>query len=222
MQPKTVIFDLDGTLVHSAPDLHLSANAMLSHLGRSRLSLDQVTGFVGNGIEKLVEWSLQATGGSEGANQKEAVSIFKDCYRQNLTTLTRAYPGVEQQLQHLQELGLRLAVCTNKPTSPARDICATLGLSGFFDQITGAEDGVPKKPDPTSLLSTIQTLGSDAQSSLYVGDSETDYRTAANAGVRFALFSGGYRKAPVEEFPGSAIFGHWDEFDTALRQDGKN
>ncbi|MFY0690790.1 MAG: phosphoglycolate phosphatase [Paracoccaceae bacterium] len=207
---RTIIFDLDGTLVHSAPDICAAANAMLADLERPALSLETVISFIGNGIEKLVERSLTATGGLPEDGGAAAVEVFRTLYARDLTTLTAPYPGVREVLTALREDGFQLGVCTNKPQAPARQICEVLELSGFFSVITGVVPGISHKPEPDMLLNTLSALGGAPSSCLYVGDSETDFLTARNAGIPFALFSGGYLKAPIADLSRAEIFDLWE------------
>ncbi len=207
--PKAIIFDLDGTLIHSAPDLHAAINVTLAALGRAALELPVVVSFIGNGVEKLVERSLTATGGYDAALRAKALDIFLDAYGQNMTTLTRPYRGVMAALVTFQEAGIVLGVCTNKPVQPARDICERLELSRFFKVISGAQDGLAKKPDPAPLLSCISEMGAEPAQALYVGDSSIDYLTAQNAGVPFRLFSNGYLNAPLPDLPDADRFADW-------------
>jgi phosphoglycolate phosphatase len=198
---RIVVFDLDGTLVHSAPDLHVAANRMLGEMDRPALSLAQVTGFVGNGVPKLVERCLRATGGVDDMHA-DALARFSRHYMAAPADLTRPYPGVVEAARALREAGCRLGVCTNKPAAPARKLLGLLGMEGLFDALVGGDSLPEKKPDPAPLHHVIRELGGAAGgragATLYVGDSETDEATAQNAGVPFALFTGGYRKAPAE------------------------
>ena len=205
----TIVFDLDGTLIHSAPDLHAAANVALAHLDRPALDLPEVTSFIGNGVETLVRRCLEVTGSSEPDLLARALAVYLDSYAANMTRLTRPYPGVVECLSALRDRGARLAVCTNKPDAPARAICDALGLSRYFDVIAGATPGVPKKPDAQPLLDTITRLGGTPETSLYVGDSGVDIRCAENAGVGFLLFGGGYLNAPPDGIAGLARFDDW-------------
>tara|TARA_R110002094_G_scaffold220202_2_gene192667 strand:- start:1067 stop:1711 length:645 start_codon:yes stop_codon:yes gene_type:complete len=206
---KTIIFDLDGTLVHSAPDLQAALNATLGHLGRDALDLDRVISFVGNGVEMLVKRGLTATGGCSAALLAEATDLFLQSYSANMTNLTHPYPGVLDTLKRLQTLGIPLGVCTNKPTGPAKAICDALGLSPYFHVIAGAQPDQPKKPDPAPLLTCIAALGGSQSDALYVGDSEIDYQTARNARVPFRLFSGGYLHHPLPDLRTDEVFDNW-------------
>ena len=207
--PEAIIFDLDGTLIHSAPDLHAAANAMLNDLERPALDLPTVISFIGNGVEKLVERSLDATGGFEPSLRQEALERFLTFYQQNMTTLTRPYPGVVSALQAFRDAGIPLGICTNKPTGPAQDICASLELTQFFDVICGAEDGQPKKPDPAPLLGCADALNASPPNVLYVGDSTIDFHTARNAAVPFRLFTKGYLHAPLPDVSDADRFDDW-------------
>lgn len=209
--PKAIVFDLDGTLIHSAPDLHAAANATLTALDRPTLALATIISFIGNGVERLVERSLDATGGHDTALRDAALELFLTFYKKDMTTLTRPYPGVVTALQNFQDAGIPLGICTNKPTQPARDICERLDLMPFFNVITGAEDGQPKKPDPASLLACIATLNVQPSDTLYVGDSDIDYLTARNATVPFRLFANGYLNAPLPDLSPLDRFAHWSD-----------
>lgn len=207
-----IIFDLDGTLVHSAPDLHAAANVALTALGRASLDLETVTSFVGNGVGKLIERCLQATGPCSPDIQVTALAIFMDSYNANITTLTRPYPGVVACLTRLHESDIAMGICTNKPSGAADAVCDGLDLTRYFDAIVGAEDGQPKKPDPAPLMNTIAQLEMQGKKILYVGDSTVDHATALNAGVDFRLFSGGYLNAAVPDLRTAQVFDHWSEF----------
>ena len=202
---QPIVFDLDGTLVDSAPDLHAAANRMLAELGRPPLSLRQVTSFVGNGVPKLVERCLEATGGADG-QLAGAVARFRRHYDAAPAELTRPYPNVLATARALRQSGCRLGVCTNKPEAPARKLLALLGMDALFDAVVGGDTLSVQKPDPAPLRQAIGALGGAPGSALYVGDSEIDAATAANAGVAFALFTRGYRKTPIDCFDGVLAF----------------
>ena len=206
---KTLVFDLDGTLIHSAPDLQLAANAALADIDRGPLDLPTIISFIGNGVEKLVERCLTATGGGDEALHAQVLARFLEVYGDNVTTHTRPYAGVIPALEQFRAAGLRLGICTNKPTGPARDICTRLDLDRYFDAIVGAEPGQPKKPDPTSLFTCIAALGGTPDTALYVGDSAIDYHTARAASVHVRLFSGGYLNAPLPDLDAADRFDDW-------------
>jgi phosphoglycolate phosphatase len=192
-----VVFDLDGTLIDSAPALNHAVNGMLADLGRPPLDLARTTGFIGAGVGKLVERALAATGGPA----PRARALFDARYAATPTALTRLFPGAPEALGALQARGLRLGLCTNKPQGPADKVLAETGLAPFFDAAVGAREGLALKPDPAPLRLCLSELGAAAGEALYVGDSEVDAETAQAAGVRFALFTRGYRKTPAEALP---------------------
>jgi phosphoglycolate phosphatase len=193
-----VIFDLDGTLVDSVPDLHAASAAMLRGLGRAPLPLDEVRGFVGNGVARLVERCLAATGGADAVLRAEARALFDAAYIRDIATLTRPYDGVEAALDALAARGCRLGVCTNKPEAMAAEVLAGLGLAPRIAALVGGDTAGALKPDPAPLRLCHARLGGGPV--LFVGDSETDAASATAAGAPFALFTGGYRKSPVESF----------------------
>ncbi|PTX54585.1 phosphoglycolate phosphatase [Litoreibacter ponti] len=206
---KAIIFDLDGTLVHSAPDLHAACNVMLAAANRPPITLEQTISFIGNGIEKLVERALRVTGGAPSDIGPHVAEMHR-AYAADLTTLTTLFPGVRGVLDGLD---LPMAICTNKPETPARDLCDALDLSRYFDVITGGDTTQAKKPDALPLLHTATMLGITAQECLYVGDSVTDFKTARNADVAFAFYTGGYQPSPVQGLRPDETFDAWEGLD---------
>lgn len=217
MWPKAIIFDLDGTLIHSAPDMQSAVNAALMAIGRDTLDLPTVISFIGNGVEVLVARSLAATGGCDGALEKRVLALFLAHYAEHKTNLTRPYSGVQQALDGFRDLGVPMGVCTNKPAHAAQGICQELGLSPYFPVITGAQEGLPKKPHPALMLACIDTLGQNKDDVLFVGDSAVDYETAQNAGVAFRLFSGGYLNKELPSLSDADRFDDWHAHGIVLR-----
>lgn len=212
----TLIFDLDGTLIHSAPDLQLASNQALKAIGRNPLDLATIISFIGNGVETLVLRCLEATGGTDAAQHKKVLAHFLEVYAQNMTTHTRPYPGVVPALEQFRASGMRLGICTNKPTDPAQQICERLDIAKYFDVITGAEPDVAKKPDPASLLRSIARLDAQPADTLYVGDSSIDFYTAQNASVPFRLFSAGYLNVTLPDVKDTDRFADWSEHGIAM------
>ncbi|MFN3644747.1 MAG: phosphoglycolate phosphatase, partial [Gemmobacter sp.] len=208
---SAAVFDLDGTLIHSAPDIHAAAMVALAAIGRPALSLETVTGFVGNGVAVLMRRCLDATGGGDDALHAAALARFMAAYDADPATLTRPYPGVPAALAALAAAGVPMAVCTNKPQDFAAAILRDLGMAGHFPVLVGGGAGHPMKPDPAGLFDCLRRLGADPGRALYIGDSETDAATARNAGLRFALFTGGYRHAPAESLGADLLFDRFDD-----------
>ena len=203
-----IVFDLDGTLVDSVPDLAAAVNVMLVGEGRAPLDIPTVTGFVGNGLPKLVERAI-AHAGLEPADHDRLTAVTLAAYKADPTGRTRVYPGVEECLARLQSAGHRLGLCTNKPHAPALDVLAHFNLARHFDVVIGGDSLAVKKPDPEPLLQALVALGEGP--ALFVGDSEVDAETALRAGVGFALFTEGYRRGPVEALPHRFAFSKFRE-----------
>ncbi len=220
--PKAIAFDLDGTLVDSAPDLQAALNRVLSWAGRSSLDVDRVKGMVGDGVHKLVERALEATGGVPDAEAVETlahwVSRFVDEYEGCDCELTRPYPGVTETLTLLRQAGISLAVCTNKPQAATLHILEAFGLSKFFDAVLGGDvlDGV-RKPDPQHLLATLAGLGVQPTEAVMVGDHLNDLACARGAGSPAVLCSYGYSRVPVSELGADAVIDHFQDLPKALK-----
>lgn len=193
-----VVFDLDGTLIDSVPDLAAALNKTLAEHGQSALDLTTITGFVGNGLPKLVERAMRHCK-MDLSRHGNLVKATLAHYTRAPTTHTVLYPGVRDMLDTLAARGHPLGICTNKPEAPARLILDLLDLSRYFGAITGGDTHEARKPDPLPLHRTFQALG--AETGHYVGDSEVDAETAKRAGVPFLLFTEGYRKTPVAGIP---------------------
>ncbi|MEO1491154.1 MAG: phosphoglycolate phosphatase [Pseudomonadota bacterium] len=208
--PIALIFDLDGTLIDSAPDIHAAVNLMLSRRDIPPLTLPTVTSFVGNGLPKLVERVMHATE-MDPAEFKSVTSEVLADYDWVNGRMTRPYPGVVEALGTLRDMGHPMSICTNKPTDPALHILKKLDLAEFFHLLVGGDSLEVTKPRPEPLLAAIEGMDSTPDRALYIGDSEVDAETASAAGVRFALFTMGYRKSPIEEMPHDARFDDFSE-----------
>lgn len=198
MSPSLVVFDLDGTLIDSAADLAAAINSMLADLGCEPLEVAEVRRMIGDGVAMLVARALAARR-CERADPAQAAAIFMRHYESDATSLTTAFPGVEEALQRLEAAGVALAVCTNKPERITADILDQLGLARYFSRVIGGDSLPFRKPDPRVLLTLVETFAAAPESSLLVGDSEVDAATADAAGVPFVLMKHGYRRGPAEE-----------------------
>ena len=187
MKPGLVVFDLDGTLIDSQVDLANSMNATLEHLGKPRLPAQVIAGYIGDGAAMLVR---RALGDPEGDVHDEeyvqaALGYFLEYYRAHKLDFTTMYAGVIEALEGLRVEwpGMPMAVLTNKPVRPSREICAHFGLDRFFFQNYGGNSFHTKKPDPTGLLALVAEAGTEPGATVLVGDSDVDVLTARNAGV---------------------------------------
>jgi phosphoglycolate phosphatase len=201
-----LIFDLDGTLVDSAPDLHRCLNAVLAEQGRAPVSLADIRAMVGDGAAKLVERGFADTGAPcDPAALPALVDRFLFHYTAGQHALTKAFPGVAETLTTLQARGCRLGICTNKPYGPTMDILEVLGLTRFFGAVTGGDSLPVRKPDPRHLLGTLEQLGASADAAVMVGDSANDVAVARAAGVPSVIVSYGYTKVPAADLGGDVL-----------------
>lgn len=199
-----IVFDLDGTLIDSAADIHAASNEVLAEFGFAPLSFAQVKSFVGRGVPHLVHRLLAASEADpEGPLHAQVMAAFVARY-EDAVGLTVVYPGVPEALATLSAQGARLGVCTNKPLGPAMAVLRHVGLADMFDVVLGGDSLPEKKPDPKPLLETFARMGTGPLA--YVGDSEVDAETAARGTVPFALYTEGYRKTPVAELPHDVAF----------------
>ncbi|WP_114965175.1 phosphoglycolate phosphatase [Alkalilacustris brevis] len=218
MRPA-VVFDLDGTLIDSAPDLHAAANAVLKAEGLAPLTLAQARGFVGNGAPVFVQRMMAARGLPEAPElHARLLARFLEHYEAGVQ-LTRPYPGAIEALRSLQAAGFRLGLCTNKPFGPTQAVLAHLKLSGLFGTVVGGDSLPRRKPDPAPLHHALAALGADGgAAAFFVGDSEVDAECAHAAGVPFALFTEGYRKSPAESLRPALAFDDYTALVSWLSQ----
>ncbi|WP_312370700.1 HAD family hydrolase [Lachnoclostridium sp.] len=190
-QIKTVIFDLDGTLLNTLEDLQSSVNATLSTYGYPERSLEEVRQFVGNGVARLMELAVPEQLDSE--KSKEVLDNFKLHYAKNCNNKTKPYDGILTLLSDLKNQGYRLAIVSNKFDAAVKDL-NQLYFSNYIEVAIGQREGVRKKPYPDTVNIALKELGSCAQEALYIGDSEVDIETAKNAGLRMISVDWGFRK----------------------------
>jgi len=208
--PACVIFDLDGTLVDSVPDLHAAANQTLAEAGLAPLTLDIVRGFVGDGVPVLVARCFEHHGVAP-QDEAKAVAYFLARYDALEHAQTTVYPGVAEALAALREAGVRTAVCTNKPALPAEALLRAKGLADLFDALVGGDTLPVRKPDPAPLLLCAESVGVAVDDAVYVGDSEIDAETARRANVPFILHTRGYRKHPQTPAGARGVFDSFRE-----------
>lgn len=199
-----IIFDLDGTLIDSAPDIHAAASKVFEAKGLQSFPFEVVRGFIGNGVGVLVSRLLQSQGlDGAGPLQAELVASFVKLYEEAFD-LTVLYPGVMAALDAFAAQGHPMGICTNKPEAPARAALRHFGLDRHMRVLVGGDSLAQRKPDPVPLKAAIAALG--AGPALFVGDSEVDAETAQAAGVALALYTEGYRKTPAEQLGAKLVF----------------
>lgn len=215
--PPTIVFDLDGTLVDSAPDLIDSLNVILGRDGRPPLPLEQGRKFVGRGGRVMLRRGLEASGaGVSDARLDEMFAAFLAHYQDHLSLKTRFYPGVEAALDALAAAGHRLAICTNKFESPAKKLIEELGATERFAAICGQNTFATSKPHGATLRLTVEKAGGDPTHAIMVGDTETDVNTARNAGLPVIAVDFGYAPEPIATLNPDHLISHFDQLGAAV------
>lgn len=189
----SVIFDLDGTLIDSIPDLHAAVGRMLAAEGLAPMSRAEVQSYVGDGAPELVRRVMQARGMDPARHEALTAALTSD-YSARAAEATKTYPHVHETLQRLGALGHPLGICTNKPASATAAVLAALDLDVFFGSVIAGDTLPERKPHPAPLLAARDAL--KRTEAIYVGDSEVDAETAAAAALPFVLFTKGYLRAP--------------------------
>lgn len=203
---SVILFDLDGTLIDSAPDIRSAINDVLGQASLPAVTLEQTHTFIGGGAAQLVQRAFTSVGVPLHA---AALSLYRDrylrAYEERLAIETRPYPGVPQTLRALRWAGWRLAVCTNKPIAATHGVLQQLGLDSYFETAAGGDSFPVRKPDPRHLLSTLETLGVTADQAIMIGDSENDVTAARGAQIPVVVMSYGYRHGPLADMAADLV-----------------
>ncbi|HET8597835.1 MAG TPA: phosphoglycolate phosphatase [Castellaniella sp.] len=201
-----ILFDLDGTLVHTIPDLADAANAMRQDMDLPPLPQDLIATFVGKGTEQLVIRALHEGRPASVEQVMRGLARFQDHYRAFNGRHSRVYPGVVAGLQAFRSQGARLAVVTNKGTEFTAPLLRRMGLDGYFDAVVCGDTCERKKPDPLPLFHACDLLGIQPGQALFVGDSINDALAAQAAGIPVLALPYGYNEGrPVQSLPVNAI-----------------
>ena len=216
--PATVVFDLDGTLVDTAPDLCAALNHALGVLGRPGVPAPDVRHMVGHGARRLLAQGLAASGEATPELIEAGFGPFIEFYAANIAVGSRPYPGIEAALDELAAAGTVVAICTNKPVALSRALVTALGWDGRFAANLGFDSVAKPKPDPGHLLAAIAAAGGVAATTVFVGDSITDTTTAIAAGVPVVAVSFGFADRPAAELGADIVIDHFAELLPALRR----
>lgn len=204
-----VLFDLDGTLLYTLPDIHAAVNAALAQCGYGQNTVDETRTYVGYGSRWLIEQSLPE--GSPRSEVDRVLAAYRAYYNDHLMVDTVPYPGIGAMLAALKERGLSLGVATNKFHDSAVKMMAWY-FPGCFGSVQGNIEGRPAKPAPDAALAAVRELGATPERTLFVGDSGPDARTAANAGMACVLCSWGYRtREELESYDPLAVIDRPEE-----------
>jgi phosphoglycolate phosphatase len=215
----TLVFDLDGTLVDTAPDLAAAANHVLSVAGLTPVAATRLRPFVGKGARRTLEAAFGMHGLALNPDDTARhVAVFLEHYAANIAAGSRPFPGVLPALETWRLRGARLAVCTNKREALAVQLLDVLGLSQFFVAIAGGDTFPVRKPDPHHLVGTIARAGGQREAAIMIGDTDTDIETARAARIPVVAVDFGYADAPVHSYRPDAVIGHFDELSTAIHR----
>jgi phosphoglycolate phosphatase len=211
-----IAFDLDGTLVDTAPDLIATLNWLLAEEGVAPLALDEARPFIGRGAKWMIERGFQAAGAPLApARLQPLFERFIERYNDHIADESRPFPGAVAALETLKAQGAKLAVCTNKLTGLSVSLLDALDLSRLFDAVVGADAAPAAKPDPRHLEAAIAAAGGSKDRAILVGDAFTDAGAARAAGVPLILVSFGYTETPATELAPDILIDHFDELPDA-------
>jgi phosphoglycolate phosphatase len=211
-----LVFDLDGTLVDSLPDLAAALNRLLVAEGRRRLALDEVKPMIGDGVAKLVERAVAATGPASDPALPALIRHFVADYEAHAVVATRPFPGVPETLADLRAQGYALAVCTNKPYAATIVVLERLRLAGWFEAVVAGDSLAVRKPDARPLLSAIARLQAGPEAAVMVGDNANDIATARGAGVPVVAVAYGYSRDPIRTLGADVVIERFDQLPRAL------
>ena len=214
--PTLLIFDLDGTLVNTGPQITRSWGRILTELGRVPLPQDAVERMVGDGAAKLVERGLAATGGRPTAPPFETiVERYAATLAAEPLDAGDLYPGVAKTLGHFADAGHGMAVCTNKPAAAAETALEMTGIRHFFDPVVGGGSAPALKPDPAPVRAILDHHGCRPRQAVMIGDHENDVRAAHAADVPAILVTYGYAK-PAQDTFGAHVIDSFDALPGAI------
>ncbi len=202
MKYKTVLFDLDGTLLDTLEDMTDALNRTMRLHGLPERTPEEVRSFVGNGARRLIELAAE---GVDGARFEQILSDYKKDYDENYLIKTAPYPGILELLKTLRQNGVRTGVVSNKPDSTVQELSEAL-FQNLADVSVGEKTGIRRKPAPDTVLAAMEQLGATREDTVYVGDSEVDIATARAAGIPCISVTWGFRDRDVLIKAGAETF----------------
>ena len=217
--PEAVLFDLDGTLIDSVPDIAAATNELLARHGLDPLCVDAVRRMIGHGVSPLVQRAFAARSiPLEGDALDARVAQMMPIYGRHLVTLTTVLPGASACLETLAQAGVRLAIVSNKPMPFTRAICDHYGFSRHVAVVQGAEAHLAKKPAPDMLYAALDAMGAGRSRAVMVGDGEADVQAARAAGLPVVIVRGGYGGEPADAFAPDLVIDGLSDLADALRR----
>jgi phosphoglycolate phosphatase len=219
MPPATIVFDLDGTLVDTAPDLIGTLNALFAEQNVPQIAFEEARALIGGGAKALLERGLRAQNVSfTPADVGRLFDEFVERYAAHIADRSRPFPGLETALDRLAEQSCRFAVCTNKLEWLSVRLLEALGLAARFAAICGQDTFGIQKPDPEMLRRTIAKAGGSAACAIMVGDSAIDIDTARAAGIPVVAVDFGYTETPVSLLAPDRVISHFDALPAAVAE----
>ena len=215
---EIIVFDLDGTLINSAPDLCYALNQTLSEINIPKITLQEVMGYLGDGALELIKRGITKHSNIENFDTELLRLRFLEIYDTCLLNKTNFYPNAIQALKDLKKMNFTLAICTNKPELLAKRIINGLKASEYFDVITGGDTYDYRKPDPRHLINTILEAGKKVENAIMVGDSENDINCAQKANIPNIAVSFGYSKVPVKNLKPDLVMSNYINLSQLIRQ----
>ena len=215
--PEAVLFDLDGTLVDSVPDLANAVNIVIAAEGHAQLAVDEVRAMIGNGIPKLVERAFAARGVAlAGDGLARFTDRMMDVYGRHLVEHTVLMPGAGEIVAACSDAGVRIGVVTNKPERFSREILEELGLASRVDIVVGGDTGPARKPAPDMLFHALGSLGIAAHRALLVGDSPADIGAAKAVPMASVAVRGGYTTVPADDLGAGVVIDTLSQLPQAI------
>lgn len=219
MKPHTIVFDLDGTLAETAPDIIAVLNMILERESLAPVPVSAARILVGAGARALIQRGFELHKAPLSAERlEELFELFLVLYADNVAHKSHLFPGVEAALDELAGAGHILAVCTNKPERHSRMLLDALGILDRFAALAGRDTFPMSKPDPRHLTMTVELAGGDSSRAVLVGDSRTDVMTAKAAGLPVIAVPFGYSDVPVVELEPDLVIEHFDDLPSAIRR----
>jgi phosphoglycolate phosphatase len=217
--PDAIVFDLDGTLIDSVPEVAAALNHVLADFGRRQLSVNETLGMVGEGAVATLEHAFIATGAALDDGQiPKIMATYLAAYKDARGANTIIYPGVRPVLEQLRSAGVAMSICTNKPAATTTTTLEGLGLLEFFPRIVCPDDTLYRKPDGRHVLDCLDLDGKHSARAVLVGDSETDMAAARDAGIGFIAVSYGYSHVPIEDLHADVVIDHFLDLLAALQE----
>lgn len=223
----TLVFDLDGTLIDSIPQVAAAVNATLTEAGRPVLSVAAVREIIGEGARVTVTRAFAETGGLDGIDVGAMMEQYLAHYLADPASHTVVFPGVMEVLERFRADGISMGICTNKPGATTRPVLDALGLSCYFAAVVTADDTRHRKPDGRHILETLAAMNKDRATAVFIGDSEPDLAAAHDAGIPAVAVAYGYGRADVATLPSAARIERFTDLPaaiaviTAMRREGE-